>query len=54
VDGPGTLGGPLETTLDGGLSIFMTDDFVVNLAVFRGLSNTGLNWGGTVGFGARL
>lgn len=53
-DGPGTVGGPLETTVDAGLSFFMTDDFVVNLAVFRGLSNTGANWGGTLGFGARL
>jgi len=53
-DGPGTVGGPLETTVDAGLSFFMTDDFVVNLAVFRGLSNTGADWGATIGFGARL
>ena len=53
-DGPGTFGGPLETTVDAGLSFYMTDDFVVNLAVFRGLSSTGVDWGGTFGFGARL
>lgn len=53
-DGPGTVLGPLETTVDAGLSFFMTDDFVVNLAVFRGLSNTGADWGASLGFGARL
>ncbi len=42
-----------DTRVDTGLQIFLDEDFVINLAVLRGLGN-GQDWGGTAGFGARF
>lgn len=46
--------GVFQTIADAGLSWTINKDFVFNMAVFRGLSNTGANWGGYVGYGAKF
>jgi len=46
--------GTFQTIIDAGLSYTVNKDFVFNMAVFRGLSNTGMNWGGYVGYGAKF
>lgn len=43
-----------DMRVDTGLQIWVDPNFVVNLAVLRGLSGGGQDWGGTVGFGARF
>lgn len=48
------IGGTFQTILDAGLSYTANPDWVLNLAVFKGLSNTGMNWGGYIGYGAKF
>lgn len=43
-----------DTRVDTGVQIYLDSEFVINLAVLRGLSSSGQNWGGTVGFGSRF
>lgn len=47
--GPGALGDPTTVVADAGLAFQVTPDLALDLAVFRGLSSVGMNWGGTVG-----
>ena len=42
-----------ELRMDTGIQVWTSADFVVNLAVLRGLSCGGQDWGGTIGFGTR-
>lgn len=52
--GPGQpTGGIFQTIADAGVSYTVNQDWVLNLAVFRGLTNAGMNWGGYVGYGAK-
>ena len=43
-----------DVRVDTGLQIWTSPNFVINLAVLRGLSGGGQDWGGSVGFGARF
>jgi hypothetical protein len=43
-----------DTRVDTGVQIYLNSEFVINLAVLRGLSSTGQDWGGTIGFGSRF
>ncbi len=43
-----------EVRVDTGVQVWLQEDFVVNLALLRGLSGSGQEWGGTLGFGSRF
>lgn len=51
--GPEALGDPTTVVANGGLTFQVTEDTALDFAVFRGLSSSGLDWGGTVGIANR-
>ena len=51
--GPGALGGATTVTADAGLSFQVHPSFSVDLGLYRGLSATGTDWAGTMGFTSR-
>lgn len=51
--GPDALGAGAKVMADAGLSFQVAPDFSVDLGVYRGLSATGTDWSGTVGFTSR-
>ncbi len=51
--GPDGTNGPFELAMDGGFTYLVNDDLQLDLAVLKGMSGSGLDWGMTVGVSAR-
>lgn len=51
--GPDGTNGPFELAMDGGFTYLLNEDLQIDLAVLKGMSGSGLDWGMTVGVSAR-
>lgn len=51
--GPAAVGDPSTVIANTGLTFQVTPDTALDFAVFRGLSSSGMDWGGTVGIANR-
>lgn len=54
VSGPEASSQAFETIADAGLGYRPTPNSIINLALFRGLSHQGMDWGTSLSFGLRL
>ncbi len=51
--GPDGTNGPFQLAMDGGFTYLLNEDLQLDLAVLKGISGSGLDWGVTVGISAR-
>ena len=54
VQGPDIDSRIYETVIDIGADYHLSENSVINLALFRGLSLRGMDWGASIGFGLKL